>query len=231
MTTLVVRPSVACRETCDFLQNKGVSTQPLPLLDIEPILPPHGLLRQFISAADVLVATSANVYFSLYCNQAILNPITPLCAVGTKTANELSGLFPEIRLPTQHNSEGLIELLKQHPQWKRIVLLKGEGGRKEIVTQMTKSGSCVQSLALYRRVINNQIDPTNIHWQYVSHIVVTSVELALQLVNRYPVLHYPAIRWIVLSDRIATALKTVGVSNISQSSGTNNQAIYEAICK
>ncbi|XOV80179.1 MAG: uroporphyrinogen-III synthase [Aestuariibacter sp.] len=228
-TTVVVRPEGACQETCEFLLSNGVASTALPLLNVLYHQLPTSLLLHALGDADVIVATSANILPVLHRHQAAIASETPVCTVGLKTAHALQNYFKRIVVPEHHNSEGIVDVLKKNPDWQKITLLKGQGGRLAIQQSMAAIGRIVRPLALYRRVPNNQIEPSSIRWQYVSRVIVTSVELVGELLSRCPVTQYPHIQWLVLSERIAASLQEVGIQNIIITDGTDNRAILKAL--
>jgi uroporphyrinogen-III synthase len=230
-TTVVVRPDGVCQSTCSFLHEHGIPAQALPVINVEPCWYPVALIKTALQGVDAIVATSANIMTVLHYHQGALPKMIPVCAVGEKTASALRPYFKTILLPETHNSEGMNELLEAHPEWKKLVILKGHGGRKAIQQRMSAQGRTVTTLTLYRRIPNNQIEHSTIHWQYVNNVVVTSVELVEQLMSRFPVTRFPHIRWIVLSERIANALRQFGMKNIIVTSGTDNLSIFKALSK
>lgn len=228
-TTVVVRPQGACQITCDYLSRHGVTSTALPLLNVLFYQPPASLVQHALGEADVIVATSANIVPVLHRHQAAIESETPVCAVGKKTALALQKYYKRILVPENHNSEGIIDVLLKNPDWRKITLLKGQGGRQAIQQSMAAMGRIVRPIALYRRMPNNQIEPGSIHWQYVNRVIVTSVELVRQLLSRCPVARYPHIQWLVLSERIAASLQEVGIHNIIITDGTDNRAILKAL--
>lgn len=229
MTTVVVRPSGSCQSTCHYLQQNGVEVVPLPLLKIVPQFRESGVMKTFCVDTDVLVATSANIAESLGRHQSRLPRHKPVIAVGQKTAAALAPFFERIVIPDTHNSEGVLKVLMVHQEWRTVTILKGAGGRKEIQTQLVLAGRTVKPLSLYSRVKNNEIEPIEERWQYVSNIIATSIELVQQVFARYPSQDFTQIRWIVLSERIASTLKSKGVANVIVTKGTSDKAILNAL--
>lgn len=154
----------------------GLSVQAvgLPLLEIQEVMSPN-LAQDLLTAlveADLVVFVSPNAV--MMSNQLLKNhqmswPKNLLLGVtggGSEKAIHEADIFPKRVIkpvaPDQWDSEGLWEVLTEYQQsWmgKKVVFIRGEGGRHWLAGKMRSAGAHVESFAVYRRVVLPVSDP------------------------------------------------------------------------
>ncbi|MEJ2397761.1 MAG: uroporphyrinogen-III synthase [Gammaproteobacteria bacterium] len=151
LSVLVTRPAAQAQHLSEAILRLGGKAVALPLLEIQPRAPsaiPN--LREM----DILIFVSANAV------EHGLNVLGPLPAalligaIGRATAQCLAafGIRADL-LPTRADSEGFLALPEiQELTGKKVLIVRGQGGRETLATQMRARGAAVRYLEVYRRV-------------------------------------------------------------------------------
>ncbi|MCY7296257.1 uroporphyrinogen-III synthase [Alteromonas sp. a30] len=230
----------------------NVSCTGLPLMRLQPMENVENILLPALHALnnnDIILVTSTKAAEIaadiLKAQQSCPDFSTLHCyAVGQSSASTLSELG-HFKSPEIETSEGLLNLLspvissskqfanskKHHRPPKRVVILKGEGGRQTIKTTLQQVGCLVVECDLYRR---QAITPekTTSHWQQqsVDCIIATSGELMQNAFNSLPNDWLCDKHWIVVSDRMKAKAKDFGINKpIFVSRAANDAALLEAV--
>lgn len=243
MTVLVVRPEQQGQELCQLLEQSGIPALLQPLIDLT-VSPIEGELFSpcpLAGKADIVIAVSQHaVQFSDQLlrqqNQSWPTDVRYL-AIGQKTAQLLSKLTQQqVHYPDISDSEHLLE-----DNWLtsvnglNIVILRGNGGRDHLATQLTSRGANV----IYREVYQRELRPFDAEsrvalWQnkQVDRLVVTSFEQLELLVSQLP-MHYH--RWLftlsiyVPSERIARLAQSMGFRNTITVGSASNSDLVAAL--
>ncbi|MBF0261144.1 MAG: uroporphyrinogen-III synthase [Magnetococcales bacterium] len=153
---LVTRPQPGATQTARQIEQGHGRTLLAPLTAIQPVEDPAPL-REALSRLhtyDALLVTSANGARCL--NAALPDGITPppLFAVGQKSANVLRERGWTVNVPEHaEGGEKLGErLLEQMPDARRLLFLRAEEGREELINRLTAHGRTVDTVAVYRSV-------------------------------------------------------------------------------
>lgn len=163
--------------------------------------------------------------------QSKLYKMPVLIAVGDATATALRAALGHmsslsISTPRQHTSEGILAMHQlNEANCHHAIIIKGEGGRDAIAKGLDKKGMLVNSFCVYKR--EQLTDPIcTKRWKLrdVSGIIATSEAMATQLLSHYgnALLSQP---WLTVSERIATTLKTLGVTRVSVCQRATDQAL------
>ncbi|MDC0611206.1 uroporphyrinogen-III synthase [Vibrio sp.] len=239
MTVLVTRPSPQGEELCSLLQNQGIATSYLPLIEFQAQESPN--LGHTLPQADIIIAVSqpAALYTQQWLNENACNwPQTSrYLAIGQKTARLLRKLSQQqVDYPAHGDSENLLShpLLNDVNQ-QNIVILRGNGGREYLADQLIKRGAKVEYCEVYRRAfIPFEASVMVPQWQDqdVDHIVFTSEEQLRFFVNKIPgQLHawMVGLSVFVPSERIAQVAKGIGFQNTIVVGSANNFDLMAAI--
>ncbi|WP_371374729.1 uroporphyrinogen-III synthase [Thalassotalea aquiviva] len=184
---------------------------------------------------DILIFISEpSVRFSRPFLQQNKDHLGCIIAVGDATANALKQtLTNPIIVPSQHTTEGLLELTELNKvKNKKILIVRGNGGREALKQQLIERGAIVTYTEVYERkwLIPQQSVIERWHQAQINCIVVTSNEMLLKLFTICS--SSKALKsalWVVASERIAHTGQQLGLKNIINADGANNQAIYNAI--
>lgn len=168
---LVTRPWAQAQPWCERLHALGVPARALPLIDIAPAPDPQGLRDWFSGlAGDAAAKPVALVMFvspnAAQCLIDVLPPgwAWPACALagatgpGTAAALRAAGVPADaIVVPpaeaAQFDSEALWALLAPRGPWagRRVAIVRGDGGRDWLSTQLRAQGAEVEFVQAYAR--------------------------------------------------------------------------------
>lgn len=187
----------------------------------------------FISAAAVEYANKA------YPLNEWLDESEQIIAVGEKTLNALAKLGIQAICPEIHNSEGMlafpqlsaIELKKSA---KNILIVRGDGGREFLAEQLRLRGAQVEYLESYQRewITLTPAKKALWHQKNINTIIITSNDLLKRVVDLIDITDnywQNTCLWLVVSERIAKSAKKMGLNNIVNSYGADNESIITTL--
>ncbi|MFB0975865.1 MAG: uroporphyrinogen-III synthase [Tolumonas sp.] len=239
MTPLILRPQPAADELAARLRRDGHTPVVCPLLTYQSGCE-LALLPAMLTQADITIAVSAAAvqYASHYLQQQHLPwPATmTYLAVGPATAAACRQQHLAVSSPADARSEGLLALpglLMVHG--KRIVILRGNGGRELLTDTLRRRGAEVTCVECYRRHYL-QTDGRRLlqEWQAaaVDSVIITSSELFQQLLTLLPdtaTSWLSGLHWFVVSERTAEELRSSGFNRITIMPGAQHEAVAAAL--
>jgi uroporphyrinogen-III synthase len=227
---LVTRPEEQAAPLCRLLETEGAASFRLPALAIEPV---DAAIRPAAGAADdpfeLIIFTSANaVRFGI--PQLRLPGDAPsvagapaLAAVGPATAHalHLAGHRAAVQPDQSFDSEGLLA----HPRLRelrgrRILLVKGCGGRELLAEELRRRGAALEVAEVYRRVPARpaaaalQSVDRALAADAVQVVTATSLEIGANLLAMAPPswrTAFDRLLWLVPGERVAAGLRQLGV--------------------
>jgi uroporphyrinogen-III synthase len=145
---LVTRPRELARGLAELIERRGARAILFPALEIEPLPAPAALarLREF----DLVVFVSPSAVRAA----GALPHDVPAAAVGAGTARELENAgVRRVIVPAQGaDSEALLAAAQmQSMDGKRVLIVRGEGGRALLGDTLARRGAKVQYAECYRR--------------------------------------------------------------------------------
>ncbi len=245
MTILVNRPSPAGEELVSRLRALGRVAWHAPLIDFSPgsDLPKLPALLHNMQAGDLVFALSQNTirYANPMLKRNNLSWPTQLSyyaigrttALALHTASRLHVTYP----PMGETSEMLLSLPDlQNVSGKKVLLLRGNGGRELLGQSLAERGASVTFCECYQRspVYYNGSEQSA-DWQRagVDILVITSGEMLQQIYTLVPDYYRSSwllrCRLIVVSDRIATLAAQMGWSDIRVAENADNDALIRAL--
>ena len=234
---LLTRANDKNQQLARLLADHDISSHSTPLLSIIAIDDQHLAAKlATLNVDDIVIAISANAV--IHANKQLdtwPNAITYL-AVGQASTDAFSDININSRCPDEATSEGLLSMpVLSDVKDKKIVILRGEGGRETLAQQLVKRGAKVNYSQLYRRqsIVSNKENDL-LKWQQlkITIIVVTSAETLLTLVAR---VKGSDLQWlqrctiIVPSLRVAKIADENGLTHVEISAGASNQAILQQL--
>jgi uroporphyrinogen-III synthase len=241
---LVTRPAHQAGPLCDRILAAGGRPVRFPLLkilDTSDTPRTDAILQQLGGYAIAIFVSPNAVHYGI---QAItrhggLPPTLKLAAVGRGTARELhtlAGREPDIVPQVRFDSEGLLALpALQQVDGKRILILRGNGGRELLADTLRERGAHVDYAEVYRRETADA-DMAEQDWLAKSDIItVTSNEALQNLValtaekNRATLLARPL---VVVSERAAELAQRLGFTHpalVARQAG--DEAIIEMLTR
>jgi uroporphyrinogen-III synthase len=241
LKVLVTRPTKKAQALTLLLKQQGIACVNQPLFDYQP-LASHQQSEDRLTNVDTIIFVSlAAVEFAHASLAATHWQYQHIIAVGKATKAALRALnIKNVLCPTQENSEGLLNLtpLSNDLSNKNITIIRGNGGREHLATELSKRGATLNYLESYQRVWRTFPKDINEQWyqQQINCIVVTSNALLEKLVQLTQATNLIAENeitnhwrnhciWLVASQRIANHALQLGLTNVILSNGANEHAI------
>ena len=178
---LVTRPAGQAQRLAALVEAGGGRAILFPAIEIEPLEGPLPPLEEF----DLVAFVSPT---AVQCAGARLKGSSVrVAAVGSGTRRELEAQgFTDVVAPRDgSDSEALLALPElQDVAGKRILIVRGEGGRELLAESLTARGGEVEYLECYRRVVP-RADPAPLlsKWDEVDAVTVSSSEAVDNLVG------------------------------------------------
>ncbi len=182
---VVTRPAHQASGLTTAIEDAGGSVYPFPTLEIVPPRNPQPALERFatLERYQIILFISANaarIGMEMIQQVGKLPPDLAVAAVGKATTHTLkrSGVTVDILPQHRFDSEGLLQTAPlQSVAGKRILIVRGEGGRELLATTLRQRGAEVDYAEAYRRIVP-QSDPTPLlqAWEKgaIDAVVVTS---------------------------------------------------------
>ena len=206
--------------THNIQQAGGISIE-MPAIQIEPLVFTMPYKLTAIDHAIFISPHAVSYFFQSFPKQDWPKSLIPF-ALGKGTQNKLSifGLTTQA-LPSNANSENFLSLTQlQRIKNKKVLLIKGIGGRTLIEETLLKRGAKVIPLHVYQR-ISPKPDHLMINsmWQEnkVDIILMTSYEAMVNILTLFTGSAHTWLigkPWIVISERLASLAKQQGVNTV-----------------
>jgi len=241
---LVTRPRHQADGLCQLLCGQGGHPVRLPTLAIAAVAD-TGKVSAALATLDKyqwLVFVSANaVNYAIAANGGkISNRSTSIAAIGlaTATALEQAGIRVDLLPPSPYNSEALLATVPMcQVGGKRILIVRGEGGREQLAETLIGRGAMVRYLEVYRRCLP-QGDCGEVRALLsagqLAAVTVTSGEALENLMAmigegcREKLLAVPL---VVIAERLKLMAEGLGFEQIAVSRQATDAAMVEAVVK
>jgi uroporphyrinogen-III synthase len=221
VTVVVTRPRAQAARFAGLMREAGATPILLPALEIEPLeLDAAARARLVPDDCDWTIYTSAN---AVECSLRLLpRPArTRVAAIGRATARALEehGIAVEAVPAGASESEGLLALEAfAAPAGRRILILKGAGGRSLLREELARRGAVVVTGDLYRRVAAVPDDAALAAIEAAGAggplvVAATSAESLAALLEAVPDARLPHVRdstLLVPAERVAAAARALG---------------------
>jgi uroporphyrinogen-III synthase len=221
---VVTRPAGQAETLIGLLVGEGAEVLHFPTIEVRPLYADTAPALRRLAAYDVVIFVSRNAV------REAASQIAPdgswpsgpqLAAVGRATAAALSrsGRPADLVPERDYSSEGLLELPQlQQVEGKRILIVRGEGGRELLAETLDARGAQVEYAEVYRRS-RPDLDPEPLRRRLADReldlIIVTSRE---GLENLFAMMDKPfdeAVRSVplaVISQAVARAARDLGMT-------------------
>ncbi|WP_372769677.1 uroporphyrinogen-III C-methyltransferase [Pseudoalteromonas sp.] len=175
---LLTRPEEKSQQLAQHLAGKAIKSTIQPLLALKAITVSEQQL-DMLDDADIVLFVSQDAARFLYALKPELSKNISCLAVGKSTAEVVTELFEkQCASPIVETSEGLLAMPElNNVASKRIVLVKGKGGRNKLAKELKAREAIFQPLAVYQRLANPDLTTTLAEeWQNngVDSVVLTS---------------------------------------------------------
>lgn len=240
MKILLTRPQGRNQLMVEALLARGVAHLVTPLLQVEATQEQqqgHGMA--LMQHADIIIFISTNaVKFSAQAIKQTWPREAQFYAVGEATQNALAHLGISAQEAPQdcQQTEGLLTLPQlQSLSNKKIVIVRGVGGRETLANELTLRGADVSYWEVYRRACPTLTSTSNAQaWQQakIDTIVITSGEILDNLIKLVPKELFAWLRAchiIVPSSRVQEQAIANGFQHVTNAKAANCKAILVAL--
>ena len=228
------------------LETAGWQCVHKPLLRIAPFTEEHGApfysMKQHIMDLDhydVVISVSGNASSLAVDMIDQYWPQMPVgidwYAVGPSSAKAFQSLGIDMQVPTHNHSEGLLELQGlQNLQDKKVLILRGVGGREHLAQSLTARGAHVAYCELYQRqavrFAQGELSAL-LTQQQIHYALLTSGEMLQQLANELDDAIKQDLHVIVPSQRIANMAPELNITHIHVCEQINGQELLDCLNK
>ena len=235
---LFTRPLPKLNVSASAFEQAGIDAVGVATTDIVHIKTESNAARQFLrdNTVDFVIVTSVYAVDTAVASvtENTRNSLPVFIAVGDATARKLRFGLDKVDnaivlTPETHTSEGILamhQLNNEHVQ--HVVIIKGEGGRDAIEQGLRDKFDKVQDISIFCVYKREQLaSPISTkYWKIsdVSGIIATSESMAMQLLAHFGNALL-SLRWVCVSERIATSLNKMGATRVSVCSRATDQAL------
>ena len=229
---LLLRPQAKYQKSSQRFLQAGLNTVGLGLIDTvtdQQALSQLALKIDNLDPHSMLIVTSTVAAELITQSNYRWPGEIKIFAVGNSTGRILANIGFKPIIPDQASTEGLLALpeLNQVKQ-KKIIVIKGHGGRKDLIEQLCQRHAKVEQWQLYRRVRVSKPNCSE-DWQaaQINCIIATSGELIEAAFEHFDSKWLQTVSWIVVSKRTADMAAKLGVERIFVSSDASDDALIK----
>ena len=237
---LVTRPTHQAAGLSALIESHQGRAVAFPGLEILPAKDPVLAKSNLQADVDFLIFVSPNaVVYGLQLLSGGLPNRPSLGAVGKGTAMALqkAGYTVDLMPAERFDSEGLLALPElQQVKGRKVVIVRGEGGRPLLADKLRGRGAEVFYAEVYRRACPS-IDPGPLlaHWERdVQLVTTTSIDVLLNLLHILGRRGRPILRQtplLVISRRMLEKAEELGFQSILRAQGAGDEAILARLCE
>jgi uroporphyrinogen-III synthase len=216
---LVTRPKAQSEQLVAAIEVAGGEALVMPVIDIKPLALDKADIDSF-EQQDFLIFISRNAVTCLAENIDVAKLADKtLVAVGSGTAKAMQEKGLNVSLVPQgpSGSEGLLAMPELHQlSGKRILIVRGRGGRELLADTLMARGAIVQYIEVYERVCSSPTMTERAQALTAETLICTSVMGIDNLVSLFPsqVQTLFAKRLVVVSDRIKQHAVNLGFKSV-----------------
>ena len=242
---MITRPAHQAGKLADDITSVGGISFSFPTLEIcrTELSSENKQIIQHITEYDIIIFISPNaVEHGLSQIQAIspMPNTVQLATIGQGSAKALKsklGKQPDICPEENFNSEGLLATTAmQNVNDKRILIIRGNGGREHLKQSLEQRGASVDYLSVYQRTkpaIDNSELEQYLQNNEIAAIVITSAESLKNLVEMTPnkvKLQLLQVPLLLINKRLTEVAKKAGFENkLIVATKASDEAIVETL--
>ncbi len=242
LSVLVTRPQQQAQNLCDLIEQAHGRALRFAVMEIAAVEDAEAArhLLSDLRTGDWLIFVSVNAVQYAY-------PLLPeelpmdlqIAAIGNATAKALEaiGLPPSLCPQAGFNSESLLqEPALQQMQGRRVVILRGLGGREKLRHVLQQRGAEVRYAEVYQRRLPQRSAANLVrNWeQMVDVVTLTSVQMLENLcillgeAGRAKLVQTPV---VVFGERVARAAREQGCEQVYVSAEASDLSLLKALCE
>ncbi|WP_257284547.1 uroporphyrinogen-III synthase [Endozoicomonas sp. SESOKO1] len=239
---LVTRPEPQAQALVDAIREMGGQSWPVPMLAIDALAETQAMkdcLLMLDQFDQIIVTSRPAARLGVELIERYWPQLPVHCqwfAIGGSTAAEL-GQFDIKAHYSQAgvDSEALLTLdAFNHVQDKRVLIIKGAGGRELLEEQLSNAGASIQTLDVYQRSCPTY-DRNAVVKMLESHsinvILCGSGETLTNLGYYLPMSYRADYRLLVPSERVARQAHSLGFQQVTNTGGASNETMLQALAR
>jgi uroporphyrinogen-III synthase len=236
---LITRAAHQAESLAALIESHGGRAIRFPALEILPARNLDGVAEQLRQPWDLMIFISPNaVRHAADLLADDFPPVRQLAAVGESTAQSLRerGLSPDLVPSERQDSEGLLAMpALQEMTGRRVLIVRGEGGRPLLGDSLRARGAKVGYAEVYRRA-RPACDPTPLlrGWRDEVDIVTTTSPQVLTnlmaLLGETGTAQLRGTPLLVISERMASRAAELGFTRVVRAAGADDTAVLRALC-
>ncbi len=243
---LITRPRHQAGQLCELITKAGGKNILFPTIEIQAILNSEDLSSCFnnINEYDLVIFVSRNavkMVFDHYISQSELIKNVQLLAIGSGTAAALAerNMTDVLHAGVQADSESLLqiaELQSEVVQHKKILIVRGVGGRELLADTLKERGAHVDYAEVYKRCLPEyeSQDFHNIWQQKTPEATIVSsnegLNNLLKLTPKEDQAQLFKLPLVVMSERTVSLAKESGfVAKIGVAKDKNDEGLVSAL--
>lgn len=232
LKVLVTRPEKQARSLCDSITAAGGVAIAMAVLDITPILP-WDESELNLAEQDMIIFISRNAVSHFMAGLHIrLADNVQLVAVGPGTAATMRehGSRVDIQPAPPAGSESLLAMAELNTvQDKKVLIVRGQGGRELLADTLTDRGANISYLEVYRRGLPSRSKIEIEQAKTADCIVITSIaglDNLCQLIDIEQLIP----KWlIVMSERIRQYALNLGFQQCVVAADASDAAVMQQV--
>lgn len=232
---IVTRPIGYNEDLARLLCDEGYRVLERPLLSIKPLNFSHRMKHKVmkLDTYDAVIFVSRN---AVNCSLRYLRDLWPQwpteliwCAVGKKTAEDLSFFSVQTNYPEEQGANGLIDII----DWrdiKKVLIVRGKGGLENLRERLQSRRIKVDYLEVYERVPKHysmlEQEIVELHFEV---IVLTSGDALKSLCASVGPEVRAKLIVLVPTERIGELVRQSGIKKLVVTGGVNNKDILNSL--
>lgn len=240
---LVTRPSGQGEALCGLITENGGRAIHFPTISIGPAEDPvvaRGLLQKIADYHIVIFISSNAVKYGLeFMRPNAIPPELIKCAVGKRTAQTLeeNGITVDVKPDGSFDSESLLAVPGLNKvAGKRVLILRGNGGRRLLGDTLRERGAEVDYAEVYSRSIaSTDSGPLLDAWEKEIDIATATsrevLENLVSLLGEAGHAMFCKTPLVVVSERVKVRAEELGCSSVILADEASDQGLLSAICK
>ena len=235
-TVVLTRPEAHSQRLARALSRQGFESLVMPLMTVQPIADSERLPVPDLTEGAVCIFISANaVQYGLphIASDLSQRESSVLIAVGQQTQLALQAAGFEAIAPDQADTEGLLALpALSAGALEQALIVKGEGGRALLASELRRRGVAVNEWSCYRRcwpsVDLSPLSAAGRPWvfQASSGEILSRLVVLISEASRLDLLQHPV---IVPSKRIAVLARELGWHTVLCSDNASDEAVIASL--
>jgi uroporphyrinogen-III synthase len=243
---LVTRPAEQAGGLCRLITEAGGEAIPCPLLEIVSSARLSEARRKFaaVEKTDWMVFVSANAvrYAQTLWDDGIMSicACPRIAAIGLATAKALdeAGFPPAVVAPPPFNSEAALTLdeFREVPG-RRILLVRGEGGRELLAETLRARGAEVEIAEVYRRVAA-EVDAPVVLARWRRNRLIAAAVTSREILDRFVAVFAPFMGTAlhetplaVIGERVRHAAHQAGFRQVVAAAEAADAALVQALVR